>query len=156
MIVGMPAILLHYCRRSFCSIARRLTAGERLTHPDHLPPEKLPGLLLAKDTCRARATEIGPATSEVVERLFADVAIDRLRTVGRILRLEETFGAKRLEAACARALAFEEPAHRTIKQILTQGLEHQIAPTSSAPEAHTFVRGAFELLGHLFGGAAWN
>ena len=136
--------------------ARALKAGERLTHLDHLPPEKLPGLLLGKESCRARAAEIGPATSEVVERLFADPAIDRLRTVGRILRLEETFGAKRLEAACARALAFEEPAHRTIKQILTQGLEHERAPTSSAPEARTFVRGAFELLGHLFGGAAWN
>jgi hypothetical protein len=70
--------------------------------------------------------------------------------------LEETFGATRLEAACVRALTFEEPAHRTIKQILTQGLDHEIAPSSSAPEARTFVRGAFELLGHLFGGAQWN
>src|SRR6266540_39555 len=69
---------------------RARAAGERLTHPDHLPPEKLPGLLLGKESCRVRAAEIGPATSEVVERLFADPAVDRLRTVGRILRLEET------------------------------------------------------------------
>jgi hypothetical protein len=61
-----------------------------------------------------------------------------------------------LEAACARALTFAEPAHRTIKQILTQGLEHEIAPRPAAPEARTFVRSAFELLGHLFGGAQWN
>jgi len=135
---------------------RAQRAGERLTHPDHLPPEKLPGLLLGKDSCRARAAEIGPATSEVVEGLFADPAVDRLRTVGRILRLEETFGTTRLEAACARALTFAEPAHRTIKQILTQGLDDEPASTTSAPEARTFVRGAFELLGHLFGGAAWN
>ncbi len=131
-------------------------AGERLTHPDHLPPEKLPGLLLGKESCRARATEIGPATTEVVATLFADPAVDRLRTVGRILRLEDTFGAARLEAACARALTFAEPAHRTIKQILNQGLDHELAPTASAPEARTFVRSAVELLGHIFGGAAWN
>jgi transposase len=135
---------------------RASSAGERLTHPNHLPPEKLPGLLLGKDSCRARAAAIGSATSEVVESLFADPAVDRLRTVGRILRLEETFGATRLEAACARALTFAEPAHRTIKQILTQGLDHQIAPTTTAPEARTFVRSPVELLGHLFGGAAWN
>jgi len=135
---------------------RANAAGERLTHPDHLPPEKLPGLLLGKDSCRAHAAEIGPATSEVVESLFADPAVDRLRTVGRILRLEDSFGATRLEAACARALTFAEPAHRTIKQILTQGLDHEIAPTPAAPEARTFVRSAFELLGHLFGGAQWN
>jgi hypothetical protein len=70
--------------------------------------------------------------------------------------LEETFGASRLEAACARALSFAEPAHRTIKQILTQGLDREPATTTTAPEARTFVRSAFELLGHLFGGAAWN
>jgi transposase len=136
---------------------RATAAGERLTHPDHLPPEKLPGLLLGKDACRARAAAIGSATSAVVEDLFADPVVDRLRTVGRILRLEETYGATRLEAACARALTFAEPAHRTIKQILTQGLDHEIAPTPAAsPEARTFVRSAVELLGHLFGGATWN
>ena len=138
------------------SHARATQAGERLTHPDHLPPEKLSGLLLGKEACRARAAEIGPATSEVVESLFADPAVDRLRTVGRILGLEDSYGASRLEAACARALSFAEPAHRTIKQILTQGLDHEPACTPSAPEARTFVRSAFELLGHLFGGAAWN
>jgi hypothetical protein len=135
---------------------RARQAGQRLTHPDHLPPQKLEGVLLGKDSCRARAAAIGPATSKVVERLFADPAIDRLRTVGRILHLEDTFGASRLEAACARALSFAEPTHRTIKQILTQGLDDEIPPTPAAPEAHTFVRSAFELLGHLFGGAAWN
>ena len=136
--------------------ARARAAGERRTHMDHLPPEKLPGLLLGKEACRAQAAQIGVATSEVVERLFADATVDRLRTVGRILRLEERFGAKRLEAACARALTFEEPAHRTIKQILNQGLDQEVVPSVSASQAHTFVRGAVELLGHLFGGAAWN
>lgn len=136
---------------------RAQRGGERLTHPNHLPPEKLLGLLLGKDACRARAATIGSATSAVVESLFADPVVDRLRTVGRILRLEETFGAARLEAACARALTFAEPTHQTIKHILTQGLDHQRAPTPVAPpEARTFVRSAVELLGHVFGGAAWN
>ena len=136
--------------------AQASQAGDRLTHPDHLPPTKLPGVLLGKDSCRARAATIGPATTEVVETLFADPAIDRLRTVGRILRLEEKVGAARLEAACARALTFAEPAHRTIKQILAQGLDREEASTPVAPEARTFVRSAVELLGHLFGGATWN
>ena len=93
----------------------------------------------------------------MVEGLFADPVVDRLRTVGRILRLEATFGAARLEAACARALTFAEPTHQTIKHILTQGLDHQSAPTPVAPpEARTFVRSAVELLGHVFGGAQWN
>jgi hypothetical protein len=130
--------------------------GMRLTHPDHLPPEKLPGLLLGNDACRVRAAEIGSATAQVVERLFADPAIDRLRTVGRILRLEETVGTARLEAACARALSFAEPTHRTIKQILDQGLDQDAPAPVVSPPARTFVRSAVELLGHVFGGGAWN
>ncbi len=51
--------------------ARAQRAGERLTHPDHLPPEKLPGLLLAKDTCQAAASDIGPATRQVVDSLLS-------------------------------------------------------------------------------------
>jgi transposase len=135
---------------------RAVQPGERLTHPDHLPPEKLPGLLLGNDACRVRAAEIGSATAQVVETLFADPAIDRLRTVGRILRLEETVGAARLEAACARALSFAEPTHRTIKQILDQGLDQDAPAALVSPPARTFVRSAVELLGHVFGGGAWN
>jgi hypothetical protein len=51
---------------------RAQNAGERLTHPDHLPPEKLEGLLLEEDSCRAVAADIGPATREVVETILDD------------------------------------------------------------------------------------
>src|SRR6185295_13637185 len=51
--------------------------GERLTHPDHLPPEKLAGLLLEEEQCRATATDIGSATRELVEALLGDGVIDR-------------------------------------------------------------------------------
>lgn len=135
---------------------RAAQPGERHTHPDHLPPDKLPGVLLGNDACRVRAAAIGPATTAVVETLFADPAVDRLRTVGRILRLEETVGTLRLEAACARALTFAEPTHRTIKHMLDQGLDQEPVVAIPTPPAQTFVRSAMELLGHLFGGSAWN
>ncbi len=136
--------------------ARSQHPGERLTHPDHLPPEKLPGLLLGKEACLVQAGEIGPATHQIVTTLLADRVVDRLRTVGRVLALQERFGAERLEAACTRALQFDEVSHRAIKTILEQGLEQeQPAPPASAP-AQQFVRTALELLGHVFGGRAWN
>lgn len=136
--------------------ARATKAGERLTHPDHLPPEKLPGLLLGHASCREQATAIGPATSQVVETLLADTAVDRLRTVGRILRLEASVGAVRLEAACARALTFDELSHRTIKRMLAHGFDQEAVEPERTPPAATFLRSAKDLLGHLFGGAAWN
>jgi transposase len=131
--------------------------GERLTHPDHLPPEKLAGLLLEEEHCRAAATDIGPATRDVVAVMLGDGVIDRRRTVLRLLRLREAYGDARLECACARALRFDTANYLTVKRILKGELDQQepSAPVPAAP-ARTFVRNAGELLGHLFGGGAWN
>lgn len=131
--------------------------GERLTHPDHLPPEKLAGLLVEEDQCRASASDIGPATGKVVEAILGDGVIDRRRTVLRLLGLREQYGDARLEVACGRALRFEAANYLTVKRILKGELEQQEAPVSAPPApARTFVRNAGELLGHLFGGGTWN
>jgi transposase len=131
--------------------------GRRMTHLDHLPPHKVPGLILSRDTCRQQATEIGPATRTVVDGLLDHRPEDRLRTAGRLLRLGERFGSQRLEAACVRALRFDDPSYMTIKRILEQGLDAEEMPsTEPAPPALAFVRTAAELVGHLVGGAAWR
>jgi transposase len=131
--------------------------GERHTHLDHLPPEKLPGLLQTREGCLAAATDIGPATAQVTEALLGDGVLDRLPTVGRLLRLREAHGDARLEAACARALAFHDPRYATIKGILLGQTEQAPIPESPPPaQASTFARSARDLLGHVFGGALWT
>lgn len=126
--------------------------GQRLTNFDHLPPHKVPGLLINRDICRQQASEIGRATRQVVDRFLDHRPEDRLRTAGRLLRLAERFGAQRLEAACARALRFDDPAYMTVKRILEQGLDAQELPaTEPAPPAQVFVRTPAELVGHLQG-----
>jgi len=114
------------------------------------PEELLP-------TCLALASDIGPATHQVVAALLADPAVDRLPTVGRLLQLRERFGSQRLEAACARAVRFDDLNYMTVKHILNNGLDSEpLAAGRATPPAQTFVRSAAELVGHLFGGAAWN
>jgi len=145
---------------------RAQTAGERHTHPDHLPPHKAAGMRLNRDECRHTAAAIGTATSEVAALLLEDPAVDRLRTVGRLLRLRERYSDGRLEAACQRAIQFGEPTYVTVKRILQEGLDTQpdmtpgtaalVAPTHAARPAYTFVRTPWELLGHLFRGATWS
>jgi hypothetical protein len=131
--------------------------GRRQTHPDHLPPHKVPGLMLTRDTCRQQAFKIGPATAEVVEALLNHRPEDRLRTAGRLLRLGDRFSPERLEAACARALRFDDAAYMTIKRILEQGLDLEQPPiTDSPPPALTFTRPPAELVGHLTGGVSWK
>ena len=131
--------------------------GQRLTHLDHLPPHKVPGLTLTRDGCRQQAAEVGPATREVVDSLLDHRPEDRLRTAGRLLRLAERFGPERLEVACARALRFADPAYMTIKRTLEQGLDREELPsTEPPPPARAFVRTAAELVGHVARGVSWR
>lgn len=131
--------------------------GERRTHLDHLPSEKVPGLTRDREALRELAASIGPAVREVVNHLLDDPVIDRMHTAGRLLSLRERFGDRRLEAACARALRFADPTYRTVKGILSHGLEAEEAVTAPpAPPAMAFVRSAEELVGDLAGGGPWN
>lgn len=129
------------------------TPGQRQTNLDHLPTHKIAGIILSRESCRLRADETGPATRQVVDRMLNHRPEDRLRTAGRLLKLGERFTPRRLEAACARALRFDDPSYITIKHILEQGLDQQGLPQITAfPPAKAFVRTVTELVGHLVGG----
>jgi hypothetical protein len=136
---------------------RARTPGERKTHPDHLPPYKLPALTLTRPIALTRAEKIGPYTQKIVATWLEDPVLDRLQTCGRLIRLGDTHGHDRLEAACARAVCFDDLNYVTIKRILRQGLEKQPLPDIVLPPPATaFVRSADELVGHLQGGATWR
>jgi len=155
---GSQAVRLYTTRYELVAThPRALRAGARVTHPEHLPPEKIPGVFWTRESCRALAAEVGPATVHVVETLLADPVLDRLPRVIRVLKLRERVGTPRLEAACARALHFGDLTYRPLTRILERGLEAEELPTISAPTAAaTFVRTAAELLGDLAGGASWS
>lgn len=136
---------------------RAQKAGERYTHPNHLPAEKLPGLLLDRENCHAEAGEVGPATQQVVESLLDDPVVERLASAGRLVRLRRRFGDERLEAACRRALLFGDPSYKTVKGILTQGTDQEPEPIPlELPQATTFARQPAEMVGSLAEVEAWN
>jgi hypothetical protein len=135
---------------------RAKAPGERLTHPDHLPPEKLPGLSLTREGCRLKAAAIGPHAVEVVEGLLAHRPEDRLRSAGRLLGLAGRYSPERLEAACGRAIAFGEADYPTVRRILEQGLDRTPSPVAGAAPARAsfrFVRHAGEFMAAILGGA---
>ena len=132
-------------------------AGERLTHPDHLVPEKVPGALWTRDICRAAAAEVGPSTDTLVQTLLDDRTIDRHTRVVRILQLRSTVGDARLEAACQRGLHYGELTYRGLKHLLERGLDAQPpADAVSTVVPRTFARSTAELVGHLGGGVPWK
>ncbi len=72
--------------------------------------------------------------------LLAERPLDRLRSVQAILRLEESVGRERLEAACARAHHFGDVRHRRIKDILNAALDREPLPeTAPAPSQRSFA-----------------
>jgi len=115
--------------------------GQRSTVRDHQPPEALAYLLHDPQWCLQEATRIGSACASLVEALFADRVLDNLRAAQGVLRLGKTYGAQRLETACARALSFATPRYRTVKTILAKGLDQQPVQASFDTLAETYTRG---------------
>jgi hypothetical protein len=69
--------------------------------------------------------------------LLGERPLDRLRTALGILKLAHKFGPRRLEAACVRALAFDDLTYGTLKRILDRGLDQTAPPAVSTVTTST-------------------
>jgi transposase len=137
-----------YCGVELVATHVRCTQpGQWQTRLEDYPPEKAAYLIQTPAYCRRLAAQIGPSTVKVVDTLLAERPLDRLRAVQAILRLQESVGIERLEAACARALYFGDVRYRRIKQILNAALDREPLPDAAAlpapvnsPRPFTFAR----------------
>ncbi len=138
--------------------ARAQQAGQRSTQLDHLPPDKVRGFTASRHSVREQAESIGPATQQVVGELLDSRPVDKLRTALRVLHLADRYTPGRLEAACARGLAFGDASLPTLKRILAEGLDLLTLPLPLPPRAESlvFVRPAAELAQAIGGGAPWK
>jgi len=136
-------VTLFYEHEPVASHPRARRPGQRFTLNDHLPPAKVAGLMATPVFCLKRAAEIGPHAADLVGRLLGERPLDRLRTALAILRLAHKYSPRRLEAACQRALRFDETGYGAVKRILVKGLDHETVP-EAAPAIETqpflFVR----------------
>jgi transposase len=124
--------------------------GQWQTRVEDYPPAKAAYLIRTPEYCKKLGANIGPSTQSVVEQLLADRPLDRLRSVQAILRLEESVGSKRLEAACARALYFGDVRYRQIKLILNAALDREPLPEAHPAQpvlSHAFARSGEEFFG---------
>lgn len=129
--------------------ARASRPGQRSTAHDHLPPKAQ--LFFAHDRhwCIEQAQRVGPACTQLIEQLLGDRVLERLRAAQGILALANTYGATRLEAACARALFHGSLSYRNLKRILAGGYDQWPLPDQSNAPAHApaarFARNAQSL-----------
>jgi len=145
------AVALYQDYRQVALHPRGRRRGQRFTVRDHLPPDAQAFFAHDRDWCVEQARRIGVACAELITRLLADRIVERLRAAQSTLRLAETYGPARLEAACRRALAHDSPSYHTVKTILAGGFDQQPLPTVESAPAYArgarFVRDAKCLFG---------
>jgi transposase len=111
---------------------RRLKrAGERSTVDEHMPPEALAYKMQDPQWCLKQAEEIGSDCHRMIRRLFEHRVLDNLRAAQGIISLGKKYGPARLEAACTRALFFDNVRYRAVKTILQKGLDQEPLTESS-------------------------
>ena len=88
---------------------RQHRPGSHSTAPRSAPPDAQAYLMRDPQRCLAQASRVGPNCHALIEALFRHKVLDHLRAAQGVLRLGESFGVSRLEAACARACHFASP-----------------------------------------------
>lgn len=102
----------------------------RSTQPDHMPMahrkhmEWTPGRLLEW------GNDIGPRTRDLVRHVLENRPHPEhgYRSCLGLLSLAKKYGRPRLEAACSRALMIKGPSYKSVKNILSIGLDRQPLP----------------------------
>jgi transposase len=105
--------------------------GARSTDYTDYPAERAPYAMRAPDACIRQAEQLGAAVGQFVSVLLSGTfPWARLRQAQKLLRLGERYGAARVSAACARALAFELLDVYRVEAIVCAALEREPGPTA--------------------------
>lgn len=109
---------------------REITLHGRVERPwgksikeEHAPPHPQEWLSADRGGLLSWARRLGKPVEELAAAILADKAVDGMRPVRALIRLANTYSVERLAAACRRALLYETPSYRSVKEILHQNLD---------------------------------
>lgn len=107
------------------SHARSFEKFKPTTNKEHMPEDHQRYAEWTPSRIINWAGKTGPKTAELVQRILQskDHPEQGYRSSLGIIRLEHSFGPKRLEAACQRALAFKSYSYKRVRMILERGLD---------------------------------
>ncbi len=126
----------------------RIERGRQTDYADY-PPEKVAFFMRTPTWCRQRAAEVGPAAGTLVAGLLDGGALHHLRAAQGVIGLADKHEPWRVEAACARALAFGDPSYRTVRGILAAGAETTPPEQETVPTAPAHLHGPATLFDGL-------
>ena len=132
--------------RRVASHPRQRGKGKYATLPEHMPPSHRAHLEWTPSRIIQWAGKTGPSAAQLVTHIMENRPHREqgYRACLGIMRLGQSFGAERLEAAARRALHLGSYSYRTVKNILAAGtdrlpLEEEVL---TPPPNHENVRGA--------------
>jgi transposase len=127
-------VRLYHQHTLFATHPRLSHPGQRSTLDEHLPPEHIAFKMRDPQWCLKQSEQIGDYCHALIERLFANGIVERLRAAQGVISLRKRYGDVRLNAACRRALAFENIGYGSVKTILEKGLDQVADPAGAFDE----------------------
>jgi transposase len=139
-------IEVFHAARRVASHRRDDTPGRHTTDAAHMPVSHRRHAEWSPSRILAWAGQTGPATAALAEAILQARPHPEqgYRSCLGLIRLADRYGAERVEAACARALAVRALSYRSVESILRHGLDAQPLRPSSARThpAHPNLRGS--------------
>jgi hypothetical protein len=133
---GDQQLVKLYKKGELVKVHPRQQRGARATDAEDYPQEKTAYALRAPDRVVQRAATLGPNVEAFATKLFAGpLPWAKLRAGMKLVSLGERYGGERLDAACARALAYDLVDVRRLQRILLRALDAEPPATSAAAEA---------------------
>ena len=146
---GDSALVRIYYKNQLIKTLERVAAGKRNTDYNDYPQEKSAYAMRDVEYYKRKAAEGGAKQGEfMAELLSGDVPWAFIRQAQKLLRLNDKYGAAKVEVACQRALAFGLMNVSRVERIITQALENSPSQTKPAgivtplSSAARFVRSA--------------
>ena len=132
--------------RRIASHRRSYHKARHTTVPAHMPEAHRKAGEWSPQRLERWAATIGPATVQLILKVLAarQHPQQAYRSCLGILRLDNSYGKHRLNAACQRALTLGTHSYKSIESILRHGLDRQpLAPQTEAalPDDHDNIRG---------------
>jgi transposase len=127
---------------------RSFLRGGHTTQSGHMPRAHREYAEWTPERLVRWARESGPSVGGLIERVMASRSHPQqgFRSCLGIMRLGQSYGVARLEAACQRALQVDAASYRSVRSILQVGLDRQEVPggepAAALPQVHENLRGS--------------
>lgn len=141
--LGMKTVTAYYKHQIIKTHARNYNKGQWITDEKDYPKSALYYLENNPEKCLSCAKGIGNSTYQVISRILASGGRISLRKVQGILRLSQTYGNDRLEAACLRAVSYDNYTYEAISNILKNKLDQYSIPNIEGGKVKNITANAY-------------